>query len=225
MRVLLVEDEKRVSNFVSRGLSEEGFAVDVASEGKEALLKAEINPYDLIILDVMIPELDGISVCRELRKKKHQAPILMLTAKGSVKDKVLGLNSGADDYLTKPFEFEELLARSRALLRRKTDVTGTLLQVADLTLDQLTKEVKRAGKKIELTAKEYALLQYLMQHADQVVSRTTLSERVWNESFDSFTNVIDVYINYLRKKIDEGHKIRLIHTLRGQGYVLKSKDV
>lgn len=223
MRILLVEDDRRVSNFVKRGLQEEGFAVDLAENGEQALTQAQINPYDLVILDVMMPEKDGVTVCREMRKSKMDVPILMLTAKSTVKDKVLGLNSGADDYLLKPFEFEELLARARALLRRKTDKTATLLKVDDLSLDQLTHEVRRAGKKIELTAKEYALLQYLMLHANQVVTRTMLSEHVWNEHFDSLTNVIDVYINYLRQKIDEGFKHPLIHTLRGTGYVLKTQ--
>lgn len=224
MRILLVDDDKRVSNFVKRGLEEEGFAIDLAIDGGQALTQVQINPYDLVILDVMIPEKDGVTVCREMRRLKIDVPVLMLTARSGLKDKVLGLNSGADDYLLKPFEFEELLARVRALLRRKTDKTATLLKVGDLSLDQLTHEVKRAGKEIELTAKEYALLQYLMLHANQVVTRTMLSEHVWNEHFDSLTNVIDVYIKYLRQKIDDGFKYPLIHTLRGTGYILKGKD-
>ncbi len=224
MRILLVEDDKRISNFVKRGLQEEGFAVDVSENGELALAQVQINPYDLVVLDVMMPEKDGMTVCREMRKQKIDVPILMLTAKSALKDKVLGLNSGADDYLLKPFEFEELLARVRALLRRKTDKTATLLKVGDLSLDQLTHEVKRASKKIDLTTKEYALLQYLMLHTNQVVTRTMLSEHVWNEHFDSMTNVIDVYINYLRQKIDDGFKYPLIHTLRGTGYVLKEKN-
>lgn len=224
MRILLVEDQKRVSNFIKKGLEEEGYAVDVASDGEAGLERALVNPYDLMIFDVMLPEKDGITLCREVRTHDGEVPILMLTAKGAVKDKVSGLNAGADDYLLKPFEFEELLARVRALLRRKTKQTNTLLEVGDLTLDQITHEVKRAGKPIELTSKEYALLQYLMQHAGQVVTRTMISEHVWNENFDSFTNVIDVYINYLRKKVEEGFNGRLIHTIRGTGYVFKADD-
>ncbi len=223
MRVLLVEDEKRIASFVIRGLREEGFAVDHALEGEKGLYLAELNPYDAIILDIMLPGKDGLTICRELRSKKIEAPILMLTARSAVKDKVAGLNSGADDYLGKPFEFEELIARVRALLRRRTAARTTLLQVEDLTLDQVTHRVTRAGKEIELTAREYALLQYLMLHANQVVTRTMISEHVWNEDFDSFTNVIDVYIRYLRSKIDENFKKDLICTLRGKGYMLKGK--
>lgn len=224
MRILLVEDEKRVASFIARGLKEEGLAVDHAAEAEKALYLAQIHPYDVIILDVMLPSKDGLTLCKEFREKKIQAPILMLTAKSSVKDKVQGLNAGADDYLAKPFEFEELIARIRALGRRQTGAGRTLLQVADLTLNQMTHQVQRGGKEINLTSKEYALLQYLMLHSNQVVTRTMISEHVWNESFDTLTNVIDVYINYLRKKIDEGFKISLIHTLRGTGYILKDKN-
>ena len=221
MRILLIEDEKRIANFIERGLKEKKYVVDTASDGEKGLFMSEVNIYDLIILDVMLPGKDGISVCRELRKKKIDAPILILTAKDTVRDKVLGLNSGADDYLTKPFAFEELLARIRVLLRRKEGIKTTILKVADLGLNQLTHEVIRAGKKVDLTSKEYALLEYLMINADHIVTRTMISEHVWNESFDSFTNIIDVYINYLRSKMDKGFGKELIQTVRGTGYVLK----
>jgi heavy metal response regulator len=221
MRILLIEDEKKVANFIERGLKEEYYAVDVVYDGENGIYMAEVNEYDLIILDIVLPVKDGISICKELRKKKIHVPILMLTVKDGVQDKVLGLDSGADDYVTKPFAFEELLARVRALLRRKNQNVTTVLKVADLELNQLTHEVKRAGKEIALTMKEYTLLEYLMLNTNQIVTRTMISEHVWNESFDSFTNVIDVYVNYLRNKIDKGFKKQLIHTVRGIGYVLK----
>ena len=221
MRILLIEDELRIANFIERGLKEEHYAVDVADSGERALYLADINPYDLIILDIMLPDVDGFSICREIRDRGMKTPILILTAKDSLKDKVQGLDLGADDYLTKPFAFEELLARVRALLRRTRTEKQTLLTVADLELDQVTHRVKRAGKDIPLTAKEYSLLEYLMLHAHQVVTRTMISEHVWNEDFDSFTNITDVYINYLRNKIDKGFDNPLIHTIRGVGYMLE----
>lgn len=221
MRILLIEDEKRMANFIHRGLKEEHYTVDVANEGEQGLFLAEINPYDLIILDMMLPGKDGITISKELRKKQVNSPILMLTARNSVKDKVLGLDAGVDDYLTKPFAFDELLARVRALLRRQTPNKTTILKAADLELNQLTHKVKRADKEIILTSKEYALLEYMMIHADQVVTRTMISEHVWKEDFDSFTNVIDVYIKYLRNKIEKNSKKQLIHTIRGTGYILK----
>jgi len=213
-----------MASFIERGLKEEHYAVDVAQDGETGIFFAENNLYDLIILDIMLPSKDGLSICKEIRSKMMDVPILLLTARGSVKDKVLGLNSGADDYLTKPFEFEELLARIQALLRRKRMDKSTLLKVADLELDQLTHRVTRGGNEILLTSKEYALLEYLMLHANQVVTRTMISEHVWNEHFDTFTNVIDVYINYLRNKIEAGFRRPLIHTVRGTGYILKEKD-
>jgi len=221
LRILLVEDEIKMASFIERGLREEDYVVDVANDGEKALFSAEVNPYDLIILDIILPVKDGITVCRELRSKKINVPILILTSKDRVRDKVLGLNSGADDYLAKPFAFEELLARISALLRRnKTDKTGTL-KIADLEMDQLKHKVTRAGKEIQLTSKEFALLEYLMLNATHVITRTTISEHVWHEDFDSFTNVIDVYMNFLRNKIDKGHKKQLIHTIHGKGYVLR----
>ncbi len=223
MRVLLVEDEEKIANFIQRGLKEERYIVDVAYDGERALFLAEVNPYDLIILDIMLPGRDGISICKELRSKKIDVPILMLTAKGGIKDKVSGLDSGADDYLIKPFSFEELLARVRSLLRRNRLNKTTTLKIADLELDQLTHKVKRSGKEITMTSKEYALLEYLMLNANQIVTRTMISEHVWNEDFDSFTNIIDVYVNYLRNKIDKGFKKKLIHSIRGAGYILKGQ--
>jgi two-component system, OmpR family, copper resistance phosphate regulon response regulator CusR len=224
MRVLVVEDERRIADFIVRGLKEERFAVDVAYDGEQGMYLAEINPYDVMIFDVMLPKQNGIAMCRELRKKKVNTPILILTARNALEDKVSGLNEGADDYLTKPFSFEELLARVRVLLRRSHDDKTPVLKVADLELNQLKHEVKRAGKLIPLTAKEYMLLQYLMLNANQVISRPMISEHVWNEEFDSMTNVIDVHINYLRQKVDKGYKNKLIKTVRGAGYILEAKE-
>lgn len=223
MRILLVEDEEKIASFIKRGLKEERYAVDVAGEGENAVFLAELNPYDLIILDILLPGKDGITICRELRGKKINTPVLMLTSKDRVKDKVVGLDSGADDYLTKPFAFDELLARIRALVRRDGPDKKSTLKIADLELDQTTHKVRRQGKEIELTSKEYALLEYLMLNHNQVVTRTMISEHVWNEDFDSFTNVIDVYIKYLRNKIDSDFKKQLIHTIRGVGYILKEQ--
>ncbi len=223
MRILLVEDEIKIANFIERGLKEENYVVDVATDGEKAMFLAEINPYDLIILDVMLPHIDGITICRELRKKKINVPILMLTAKNQVRDKVLGLNSGADDYLAKPFDFEELSARISALLRRNRDDKTGILKIGDLELDQLRHNVKRAGKEIQLSSKEFALLEYLMLNANHVVTRTTISEHVWHEDFDSFTNVIDVFISFLRNKIDKDFKKPLIHTIHGKGYTIREE--
>lgn len=223
MRILLVEDEIKIANFIERGLKEENYVVDVASDGEKALFLAEINPYDLVILDIMLPRIDGITICRELRKKKINTPILMLTAKDRVRDKVLGLNSGADDYLAKPFDCEELSARISALLRRNRDDKTGILKIGDLELDQLRHKVKRAGKEIQLSSKEFALLEYLMLNANHVVTRTTISEHVWHEDFDSFTNVIDVFISFLRNKIDKDFKKPLIHTIHGKGYTIREE--
>jgi len=220
MRILVIEDEKKISGFIQRGLKEEKYAVDVADDGEKGMYLADVNDYDLIVLDIMLPGKDGIFICRELRKRGNTTPVLMLTAMDRVEDKFSFLDGGADDYLTKPFAFEEFLARVRALLRRQAEKKTTVLKVGDLELNQLTHQVKRAGQEIVLTNKEYALLQYLMVHAGQVVTRTMISEHVWNEDFDSFTNVIDVYVRYLRSKIDKGFPTELIHTLRGTGYML-----
>ena len=221
MRILVIEDEKKIADFIKRGLKEEGYAVDSAYDGEKGLFMAKTNEYDLILLDLMLPKMDGLTVCKKLREEKNPAPVIMLTAKDAVKDKVAGLDSGADDYLAKPFAFEELLARVRAILRKKESGQPAKLKVADLELDLYTHKVYRAGKEILLTAKEYALLEYLMRSAGSIVTRTMISEHVWDIDFDTFTNVIDVYINYLRNKIDAGFAKKLIHTVRGRGYILK----
>lgn len=220
MRILIVEDEKKVASFIKKGLEEESYAVDVSYDGMEGGYLAEINPYDLIILDIMLPQKSGLAVLRELRDKEINTPILLLTAKGSVEDKVTGLNAGADDYLAKPFVFSELLARVRSLLRRGGE-KAPILKFADLTMDPVTRKVARGGVDIELTSKEYALLEYLMRRPNQVLTRTMISEHVWESDFDTFTNVIDVYVNYLRNKIDKGFDKKLIQTVRGVGYILK----
>lgn len=221
MRILLVEDEDRIASFVARGLKEAHYVVDVAKDGEKGLFMAEVNEYDLLILDIMLPGKDGISVCRELRAKKIDLPILMLSAKDTTDDKVRGLNFGADDYLAKPFAFKELLARVQALLRRKSSNKGGVLAIGDLELNQLTHKVTRQGKEIELTSKEYTLLEYMMLNSGKIITRTMISEHVWHEDFDSFTNVIDVYMNYLRNKIDKGFAKPLIRTKRGSGYIIR----
>ena len=224
MRILVVEDEEKVASFIRKGLVEERYAVDVAHDGQEGVELAALNPYDLVVLDLMLPKLDGFKVIQRLREDAVDTPILVLTAKDAVGDKVRGLDLGADDYLTKPFAFEELLARIRALLRRGGGNATPVFQVADLVLDPAARTVTRGGDKIELTAKEFALLEYLMRHAGRVLTRTMILEHVWDQSFDSYTNVIDVYVNYLRKKIDQGREPRLIHTVRGVGYVLREES-
>jgi heavy metal response regulator len=221
MRILLVEDEEKIASFIARGLKENKFSVDIAKDGEEGLYLADINTYDLIILDLMLPKLDGIQICKQIREKNDNIPVLILTAKSQVHDRITGLNSGADDYLAKPFAFAELLARARALLRRQRKEKKDILKLNDLELNLLSHEVCRAGKRIELTSKEYALLEYFMIHSGEVVTRTMLSEHAWNEAFHSMSNVIDVHIRYLRKKIDNNSKKKLIHTIRGTGYILK----
>ena len=223
MRILVVEDEKKVASFIKRGLEEEKFAVDAAHDGEEGLYMAETNPYDLILMDLMLPKMDGLTVIRELRKKGIHTPVLCLTAKDTVDDIVSGLDSGSDDYLTKPFAFAELLARVRALVRRGAKDRGAEIRFADLRLDPVAHKVWRGNKEIELTAKEYALLEYLMRNPNQILTRTMIAEHVWDYTFDSFTNIIDVYVNYLRKKIDRDFDKKLIHTVRGVGYVLKEE--
>lgn len=221
MRTLVIEDEKKIADFIKRGLKEEGHAVDIAYDGEEGFFLAKTNEYDLILLDLMLPKIDGLSLCKKLKGEGSTTPIIMLTAKDTIKDKVTGLDSGADDYLTKPFAFEELLARIRAILRKKDTKSLTKLEVDDLVLDLVTHKVMRAGKEIILTAKEYSLLEYLMRNAGSIVTRTMISEHVWDIDFDTFTNVIDVYINYVRNKVDAGHSKKLIHTIRGRGYILR----
>lgn len=222
MRVLVIEDEKKVADFISNGLAEEGYAVDVAHDGDQGYFLATTNEYDAILLDIMLPKIDGFTLCTKLRSEDNHTPILMLTAKDAIKDKVRGLDAGADDYLTKPFAFEELLARIRSLLRKKSLQQKTRFQVDNLVLDTITHTVSRGDSEIQLSVKEYSLLEYLMRNTGSVVTRTMIAEHVWDINFDTFTNVIDVYISYLRNKIDRGHDIKLIHTVRGRGYVLKS---
>jgi heavy metal response regulator len=221
MRLLLVEDEKKVASFIKKGLEEEGYAVDSASDGETGLMIGLDGVHDLIILDINLPGKDGLSVLQELRKKKVATPVLLLTVRATIEDKVIGLDTGADDYLTKPFAFQELLARVRALLRRKTDAEAPLLKVADLTLDPARRLVFRGDDKLELTTKEFALLDYFMRNPERVLTRTMIADHVWDYDFDPMTNVIDVYVNYLRNKIDTGREPKLIHTVRGVGYVLK----
>lgn len=221
MRILLVEDDKKVASFIRKGLEEEGYAVDVAADGEAGLFMGLDRLHDLIILDVMLPKKPGFQVLRELRQAKVATPVLMLTARDTIEDKVQGLDAGADDYLTKPFIFAELLARVRALLRRRAEARSPRLQVANLVLDPATRSVTRGGQPITLTNREFALLEYLMRNAGRVLTRTAITEHVWDYDFDSGTNVIDVYVNYLRKKVDAGHEPKLLHTVRGAGYVLR----
>ncbi len=220
MRILLVEDEPDSARMLAKGLREQTYAVDVASDGESALYQAGVNDYDLMVLDVMLPIKDGVEVCRELRATGSTLPILMLTARDAVQDRITGLDAGADDYLVKPFDFHELLARVRALLRRGPALRSEVISVADLEVDTRTRGVSRAGQPIELTAKEYALLEYLARRAGEVVTRAEISEHVWDESFDPFSNLIEVYIQRLRRKVDEGRALKLIRTLRGEGYRL-----
>jgi DNA-binding response OmpR family regulator len=223
MRLLLIEDDSRVARFIRKGLEAERYRVEVASDGPPGIEMGLTGSYDLILLDIMLPGTDGIEVCRQLREGGIQAPILMLTAKDAVEDRVRGLEVGADDYLTKPFAFEELVARIRALLRRPRELDlAPTLQVADLVLDKNTHEVRRAGQPIQLTPREFALLEYLMRRPDRVLSRTMIEEQVWGYQHDPLTNVVDVYVGHLRQKIDHGFKRQLIHTVRGVGYQLKA---
>jgi DNA-binding response OmpR family regulator len=221
MRVLVVEDSRRLGGIIRRGLLEEGYAVDNAYDGEEAEYMAETTPFDLIILDIMLPKKDGLGVCRDLRAKGVNTPILMLTAKDTVEDRVAGLDTGADDYLVKPFAFSELLARLRALLRREVLPRTQKIQVGELTLDPQSREVSRDGDHLELTAKEYAILEYFMRRPNAVVTRTMLGESVWDYEFDGLSNIIDVYVRRLRQKIDREGRPSLIQTVRGAGYRLR----
>jgi two-component system, OmpR family, copper resistance phosphate regulon response regulator CusR len=218
MRLLLVEDDSRIARFVAKGLREQAYAVDVATNGEDALYQAAINSYDLIVLDVLIPGKNGFEVCRELRRAGHKVPILMLTARDAVEDRIAGLDHGADDYLTKPFEFRELLARLRALSRRSAEIRPAQISVADLLLDTGAQSVSRGGRVIALTTKEYALLEFLARNAGRVVGRAEIAEHVWDESFDPFSNLIEVYVNRIRRKIDSNSTKPLLHTRRGAGY-------
>lgn len=223
MRLLVIEDEKKVASFIKRGLEEEGYAVDVAADGEEGLAVALEHVHDLIILDIRLPKLDGLQVLHALRHDRVTAPVLLLTVRATIEDKVLGLDAGADDYLTKPFAFQELVARVRALLRRRAEAEPTILQVGDLTLDPSRRTVSRGGVKIDLTPREFTLLDYFMRNPGRVLTRTMIAERVWDYSFDTSTNVIDVYVNYLRKKIDADREPKRLQTVRGVGYMLSAE--
>ena len=224
MRILVVEDEAKVASFIRRALEEESYAVDVCADGAKGLDLARAGCYDLVILDLMLPGLPGLDVLKALRKEQVTVPVLILTARSELDQKVKGLDAGADDYLTKPFAIEELLARVRVLLRRGSGDAGGTLQVDDLVLNPATREVTRGNRRIDLTSKEYALLEYLMRNRGRVLTRPMIAEHVWDHDFDTFTNVIDVYVNYLRNKIDRGQERKLIQTVRGSGYTLKAED-
>jgi len=225
LRILIVEDDEGVSSFVAKGLEEAAFAVDVAEDGEAALYQASINTYDVIILDIMIPLVDGFDVCRELRQEGAQTPILMLTARDDVEDRIEGLESGADDYLTKPFAFRELLARVRALLRRKEkEFVDSSFSVGDLEIDSNSQRAWRSGEEIHLTPKEFTVLEYLARNANRVIGRAEISEHCWNENYDPFTNSIEVIVNRLRKKLEKGSFNQLLHTRRGAGYMLTQEE-
>lgn len=222
MRILLIEDEPKVSGFVARGLEAERYAVDVCADGVEGLEMAEAYSYDLIILDLMLPKMEGREVLQRVRRSNTCIPVLILTARDAVEDKVRLFECGADDYLTKPFAFAELLVRTKALLRRGPVNRSSTLTVGDLELDRLTQQVKRSGKRIELTMKEYSLLEYLMLNQDRVLSRNMIIEHVWDQAFDGITNIVDVYVRHLRSKVDDGFAQKLIRTIRGSGYVVRT---
>lgn len=223
MRILVVEDDRKIASFIVKGLKQNGFAVDHAPEGEVGLQLALHTPYDAAVVDIMLPKLDGLSLVQELRQRKVNLPVLMLSAKASVDDRIKGLQSGGDDYLVKPFAFSELLARVHALIRRATQTTEpTTLTVGDLTMNLITREVTRAGRKLDLQAREFSLLEYLMRNAGRVVSKALLLEHVWDYSFDPQTNVVDVVVCRLRNKVDRDFPTKMIHTLRGVGYVLKA---
>lgn len=224
MRILVVEDEPDAARYLAKGLRQHAFAVDAASNGTDAEYKASVNSYDLVILDVMLPDADGFTICKALRAAGHTMPILMLTARAAVTDRVEGLNSGADDYLTKPFEFSELLARVKALLRRQPHLVDPVFRLADLVIDTHHRRVTRAGKLISLTTREYALIEYLASRRGAVTGRAEISEHVWDETYDPASNLIDVYIQRLRQKLDYGYSVRLLHTRRGEGYQLSLED-
>ena len=224
MRLLLIEDEEKVSRLIVRGLAAERFAIDVASDGESGLELAQSYNYDLIILDLMLPGLSGTEVLRRVRSGNAETPVLVLTARDALGDKVQHFELGADDYLTKPFAFAELVVRVKALLRRGSVTRSNMLRVADLELDRLTQQIRRAGRKIELTVKEYALLEYLMLSVGRVLSRTMIIEHVWDQSFDGATNIVDVYVRHLRNKVDEAHERKLIRTVRGVGYSISDEE-
>jgi DNA-binding response OmpR family regulator len=223
MRVLVVEDEKKTASFIRKALQAEGFAVDVCHDGPNALAAAGSTPFDVLVLDIMLPGRDGLSILRQLRERKNTTPVLLLSARGEVNERVEGLNTGADDYLPKPFELVELVARVRALTRRSGENKSTVLRVANLTLDTVRHQAERAGVKIELTAREYRLLEFLMRSADRLCGRMMILEKVWDYDFDPGTNLVDVYIKRLREKVDADFNPKLLHTVRGTGYVLREQ--
>ena len=223
MRIILIEDEKNLSNIIKKGLQEEGYSVDVAYDGEEGLYMAENLPADVIVLDIMLPKLDGLTILKTIRGKGIKTPVVLLTAKDAVFDKIKGLDTGADDYLTKPFEFGELLARIRALLRRIGEQKSPVIIIDDLEINTASHKVKRAGKKIDLSPREYAILEYLAYNKDRVLTRIEITEHIYDESFDLDSNIVDVYINYLRTKIDKDSDKKLIHTIRGTGYMLANR--
>ncbi|MBI5885187.1 MAG: response regulator transcription factor [Deltaproteobacteria bacterium] len=224
MRILVVEDEKDLASIMKQGLEEEGYVVDVAHDGEEGLYMAENFPIDAVILDIMLPILDGLTVLARMRKKGIMTPVILLTARDALIDKIKGLDTGADDYLTKPFVFQELLARVRSLLRRKGEVKQAVIQIGDLKINTASHEVSRNGKSVSLSAREYALLEFLAYKKDNVVSRSEIVEHIYHEDSDMDSNVVDVYVNYLRNKIDKGYDKKLIHTVRGAGYMLKKEE-
>ena len=223
MRVLLVEDEQKVASFIKKGLEEHGYAVDLGADGSTGLAMALDQIHDLVILDINLPEIDGLAVLRQMRAQKVLTPVLLLTVRATIEDKVIGLDTGADDYLAKPFSFEELLARVRALLRRHSENKAPVLTVADLSLDPASRQVFRGGDRLELTSKEFAILEYFMRNVGRVLTRSMIINHAWDYDFDADSNVVDVYVNYLRKKIDAPYHPKLLHTVRGTGYVLREE--
>jgi DNA-binding response OmpR family regulator len=221
MRILLIEDEVKLSGFIKRGLVAERYAVDLAKDGRTGLELADTYQYDLIVLDLMLPEMDGSEVLRRIRRRNSSVPVLILSARGSVEDKVSHMETGADDYLTKPFAFAELLVRIKALMRRGPVNRASTIRINNLELDRLSQQVKRGGQRIDLTSKEYSLLEYLMSNAGRVLSRNMIIEHVWDQTFDGITNIVDVYIRHLRNKVDDGHEPKLLHTVRGVGYTIR----
>lgn len=223
MRILVIEDEPSLLKIISKRLKEEGYSVDIAKNGREGDDFINSAEYDCMIIDIMLPMIDGLTLLRKLRAKKITTPVLLLTARDSIDDKVIGLDSGADDYLTKPFSFDELLARIRVLIRRKTDTKETVLTLGDLSIDTISREVKRGQRVIELTSKEYSILEYFLRNKNRVLTKTQIAEHVWNYDFEYSSNIVEVYVRYLRRKIDDQYDEKLIHTIRGGGYIIKKK--